>query len=233
MLDHTQPLLHAENVHKNFQLLGNQVHALRGVDLDIFEKEFVAIMGPSGSGKSTLLHLLGGLDEPTSGAIYLDGQSLNALDEAVRSRLRSEKIGFVFQLFDLLPLLTAQQNVEFPLALVGVPQVNRRARASELLADLGLSDKRAALPQDLSGGQKQRVALARALANHPRVILADEPTGSLDSLTAREVMDLLHEANRKYETTIVMVTHDEDRAAQADRIIRLRDGRVVASERAQ
>ncbi len=233
MLETLQPLLHAENLHKTFQLQGTSVHALRGVDLHIFEKEFVAIMGPSGSGKSTLLYLLGGLDEPTSGTVYLEGLMLSALAEQERSRVVREKIGFVFQMFDLLPLLTAQQNVEFPLALVGVPQANRQTRASELLADLGLSDKRAALPQDLSGGQKQRVAIARALANHPRVILADEPTGSLDSVTAREVMALLCEANRKYETTVVMVTHDEDMAAQADRIIQLRDGRVVTSEDVQ
>ncbi|HZQ08619.1 MAG TPA: ABC transporter ATP-binding protein [Anaerolineae bacterium] len=233
MLETRQPILRAENVHKTFLLQGAQVQALRGVDLEIFEKEFVAIMGPSGSGKSTLLHLLGGLDGATRGEIYLEGHPLGRLGEAELARLRREKIGFVFQLFDLLPLLTAQQNVEFPLAVAGLPQVNRRARAGELLTELGLSGKRDALPDELSGGQKQRVAIARALANHPRVILADEPTGSLDTLTAREVIDLLRQANRMYETTIVMVTHDADAAARADRIVRLRDGRVVSSESVQ
>lgn len=166
MIENRQTMLRAENVYKTFQLQGNQVHALRGVDLDIFPKEFVAIMGPSGSGKSTLLSLLGGLDDPTRGTIYLEGQPLNTLGEAERARVRREKIGFVFQLFDLFPLLTAQQNVEFPLSLGGLGKPNRAARAGELLLELGLSNKRDALPDELSGGQKQRVAIARALANH-------------------------------------------------------------------
>jgi putative ABC transport system ATP-binding protein len=146
--------------------------------------------------------------------------------------VRRDKIGFVFQSFDLLPLLTAQQNVEFPLALGGASQAARAARAAELLAQVGLAEKRDALPDELSGGQKQRVAIARALAHQPRVIFADEPTGSLDSLTARDVLELLRDASRKNGTTMVMVTHDEEDAAQADRIVRLRDGRVVETERA-
>jgi ABC-type lipoprotein export system ATPase subunit len=221
-----EPILRAERLHRTYRLPGVAVEALRGVDLEIYAGEFVAIMGPSGSGKSTLLNLLGGLDDPTGGVVYLAGQPISALPEEERARLRRQQFGFVFQSYDLLALLSARQNVEFPLAVAGVAAAVRRARATDLLAQLGLADKADAMPDELSGGQKQRVALARALANRPRVILADEPTGSLDSLMAGEVIALLRQVVSDYATSVVMVTHDAGDAGQADRIIRLRDGRL-------
>ena len=221
------PIIRAEGLAKIYRGQGAVVEALRGVDLAIHPGEFVAIMGPSGSGKSTLLNLLGGLDDPTGGSVSLAGQPLSSMTENVRARLRRREVGFVFQSFDLLPLLTAQQNVEFPLAVGAVTNPERSARASALLTKVGLADKKDAMPDELSGGQKQRVAIARALANQPQVIFADEPTGSLDSLSAGEVIDILRQAVAERGTTVVMVTHDADDAAKADRIIHLRDGRVV------
>lgn len=226
MADRFDPILRAENLRKTYHLQGATIQALCGLDLTIRAGEFVAIMGPSGSGKSTLLNLLGGLDEPTGGLVYLNGHLQSALDENARADLRRKLIGFVFQSFDLLPLLTVQQNVEFPLAVAGIGALERRERASELLDQMSLSGKKDALPDELSGGQKQRVAIARALANQPSVIFADEPTGSLDSLTATEVLELLHQVTARKGMTLVMVTHDEEDAGRADRIIRLRDGRI-------
>ena len=221
------PIIRAEGLTKIYRGQGAVIEAFRGVDLAIHPGEFVAIMGPSGSGKSTLLNLLGGLDDPTSGRVKLAGQQLSSMTENLRTRLRRREIGFVFQSFDLLPLLTAQQNVEFPLAVGGVTDPERGTRACTLLTQVGLADKRDAMPDELSGGQKQRVAIARALANQPKVIFADEPTGSLDSLSAGEVIDILRQAVAERGTTVVMVTHDADDAGKADRIIHLRDGRVV------
>jgi putative ABC transport system ATP-binding protein len=222
-----EPVVRAETLHKTYRLRGREVHALRGVDLAIALGEFVAIMGPSGCGKSTLLNLLGGLDEPTSGAVYTLGRRLSSLNEHARALLRRTEIGFVFQSYDLLPYLTAQENVEFPLAVAGVKPAQRQTIAIQLLTAVELDHKVDALPDELSGGQKQRVAIARTLATQPRVIFADEPTGSLDSLTGSEIIALLRRAVVEYGTTVVMVTHDPEDAGKADRIIHLRDGRLA------
>jgi putative ABC transport system ATP-binding protein len=220
-----EPVVRAETLHKTYHLRGREVHALRGIDLAIAPGEFVAIMGPSGCGKSTLLNLLGGLDEPTSGEVYILGRRLSSLNEHARTLLRRTEIGFVFQSYDLLPYLTARENVEFPLALAEVKPAQRQTIATQLLTAVELHDKVDALPDDLSGGQKQRVAIARTLATQPRVIFADEPTGSLDSLTGSEIVALLRRAVAEYGATVVMVTHDPGDASKADRIIHLRDGR--------
>ncbi len=208
------------------------VNALADVDLTVRQGEFVAIMGPSGSGKSTLLNLLGGLDQPTAGAVQLGGQDLAGLSDEALAALRRQTLGFIFQRHDLLPILTVQENVEFPLLLAGRAPADRKRRAAALLAQVGLAEKAYNLPEELSGGQQQRVGIARALANGPRILLADEPTGNLDSATAAEILDLLAALGRQEGLTLVMVTHDEDDAARADRIVRLRDGRVVAEQEA-
>lgn len=221
------PIVRAEALQKTYRQRGRVVEALRGVDLEIYSGEFVAFMGPSGCGKSTLLNLLGGLDEPTGGAAYIAGQRISGLSEGARALMRRKRISFVFQAYDLLPLLTVAQNVEFPLALAGVPHAAAHARALDLLAQVSLAEKHDALPDELSGGQKQRVAIARTLAVEPQVIFADEPTGSLDSLTGSEVIALLREAVVEQGTTLVMVTHDAEDAGKADRIVRLFDGCIV------
>ena len=230
MPDLHEPVLRAQQLSKTYRLSGSTVEALRGVDLEIQRGEFVAIMGPSGSGKSTLIHLLGGLDDPTGGAVYLAGEPLSALPERSRAILRRRQIGFVFQSYYLLPYLSARQNVEFALAVDGMPAAARHLQAEGALRSIGLEAKTDAMPDQLSGGEKQRVAIARALVKHPRVILADEPTGSLDSLSAAEVIALLRALVVRDQTTLVMVTHDEDDARQADRVLYLRDGRLAGSE---
>jgi ABC-type lipoprotein export system ATPase subunit len=222
-----KPIVQATAVRKTYRLQGTLVEALRGVDFTAYPGEFVAIIGPSGCGKSTLLNVLGGLDDPTSGEVIIDGQRLRGLDEKARALLRRTTIGYVFQSYDLLPLLTARQNVEFPLAVTGMAPERRRVRALELLEQMGLADKQDALPDLLSGGQQQRIALARTLASAPLVIFADEPTGSLDSLTGAEIIALLRRAVAEYGATIIMVTHDAEDAGKADRIVQLRDGIVV------
>jgi putative ABC transport system ATP-binding protein len=221
------PLVQAEALHKAYRHRGVVVAALRGVDLAIYPGEFVAIIGPSGCGKSTLVNLLGGLDEPTSGTVYFAGQRISALGEGARALLRRRRIGFVFQAYDLLPLLTVAQNIEFPLAVAGVSPAAAHACALDLLAQVGLADKAEAMPDDLSGGQQQRVAIARTLAIEPDVVFADEPTGSLDTLTGGDIIALLRGAVSARGMTLVMVTHDAEDAAKADRIVRLLDGRVV------
>jgi putative ABC transport system ATP-binding protein len=226
------PIVEGRNLHKVYHLRNTRVEAVRGVDLKIYPGEFVAIMGPSGCGKSTLLNLLAGLDEPTEGEVFVAGQCLEGLDEGERARLRRRLVGFVFQSFDLLPLLTVVQNVEFPLALAGTDSKNRRERAVDMLSQVGLTGKEDAVPDELSGGQKQRVAIARTLVTGPDVIFADEPTGSLDSLTGSDILSLLRAAVDESGSTVVMVTHDEHDARVADRILRLRDGRLWAQEAA-
>ena len=216
-------VLEARGLAKTYDTGGAEVLALRGVDLAIERGEFVAIMGPSGCGKSTLLNLLAGLDRPTAGEVRLDGERIDRLSEAELARLRRRKIGFVFQFFNLLPTLSAVENVELPLLLVGRGRKHARRTASELMYDLGVGDKRAAAPAQLSGGQQQRVALARALANTPHIVLGDEPTGNLDSAAAREVLGLLRAARDRGQTLLI-VTHDARVAAAADRIVALRDG---------
>jgi putative ABC transport system ATP-binding protein len=218
-------VLEARGLAKTYETGGAQVLALRGVDLAIERGEFVAIMGPSGCGKSTLLNLLAGLDRPTAGEVRLDGNRIDQLGEAELARLRRRRIGFVFQFFNLLPTLSAVENVELPLLLVGQRRRDARRTADELLGELGVGDKRAAAPVQLSGGQQQRVALARALANSPDIVLGDEPTGNLDSAAAREVLGLLRAARERGQT-LLLVTHDARVAAAADRIVMLRDGLV-------
>jgi putative ABC transport system ATP-binding protein len=205
------------------------VGALRGISLVVREGEFVTIMGASGSGKSTLLGILGCLDRPTTGAYLLVGREMSRLDETHRARVRGERIGFVFQAYNLLPRSTAFKNVELPLVYAGVPARERRRRVLEALMEVGVAERARHLPAQLSGGEQQRVAIARALVVQPSVLLADEPTGNLDSTSAEDVLRLLERLNRR-GATIVMVTHSGDVAARASRIVRLADGRIVADE---
>ena len=220
------PVLEARNLAKTYETGGAKVLGLRGVDISIERGEFVAVMGPSGCGKSTLLNLLAGLDRPTAGEVRLDGVRIDGLSETDLARLRRRKVGFVFQFFNLVPTLSAVENVELPLLLVGRRRRAARRSANELLTDLGIAEKQGAAPAELSGGEQQRVALARALANRPDVVLADEPTGNLDSASARDVLGLFREARGRGQT-LLLVTHDASVASAADRVIRLRDGLVV------
>ena len=222
------PVLEAKNLAKTYETGGAKVLGLRGVDISIERGEFVAIMGPSGCGKSTLLNLLAGLDRPTAGEVWLDGERLDGLSETDLARLRRRKVGFVFQFFNLVPTLSAVENVELPLLLVGRRRGEARQSAHELMSDLGIPGKEEAAPAELSGGEQQRVALARALANRPDVVLADEPTGNLDSAAARDVLGLFREAQSRGQT-LLLVTHDASVASVADRVITLRDG-LVADE---
>jgi putative ABC transport system ATP-binding protein len=218
-------VLEARSLAKTYDTGGAKVFGLRGVDLSIERGEFVAIMGPSGCGKSTLLNLLAGLDRPTSGEVWLDGERIDELSETQLARLRRRKVGFVFQFFNLVPTLSVVENVELPLLLVGCRRGDARRSANELLNELGIADKDSAAPALLSGGQQQRVALARALANTPDVVLGDEPTGNLDSAATREVLALLRAARDRGQT-LLLATHDARVAAAADRIVTLRDGLV-------
>ncbi len=204
-----------------------EVHAVRGIDLDIARGEFAAITGPSGCGKSTLLHLLGAIDAPSSGRVFVNGRDTAQLGDAEATAFRLRHIGFVFQRFYLMPTLSAQENVELPLAEAGLGKAARRARASELLGYVGLGDRRGHRPTQLSGGEQQRVAIARALANEPALLLADEPTGELDATTGEKLLALFGQLNRD-GTTLVFVTHDSVVANSARRVIRLLDGRVAS-----
>jgi putative ABC transport system ATP-binding protein len=201
------------------------VHALRGVSIDVQRGELVAVMGPSGSGKSTLMHLLAGLDKPTSGQVSIAGIDLTGLDDAKLTRVRREHIGFVFQFFNLLPMLSAEENVVLPLSIAG--EKPDKAWFEELLSATGLADRRHHRPSELSGGQQQRVAIARALVTRPTIVFADEPTGNLDSKTSGEILELLRSSAETYNQTIVMVTHEARAAAIADRILFLADGLIV------
>jgi putative ABC transport system ATP-binding protein len=221
------PVLEARQLAKTYETGGTRVLGLRGVDLSVERGEFVAIMGPSGCGKSTLLNLLAGLDRPTAGEVWLDGERIDGLSETDLARLRRRRVGFVFQFFNLVPTLSAVENVELPLLLVGRRRREARRSANDLLSELGIREKHAA-PVQLSGGEQQRVALARALANRPDVVLADEPTGNLDSAAARGVLALFRDARDRGQT-LLLVTHDASVASAADRVITLRDG-LVAGE---
>jgi putative ABC transport system ATP-binding protein len=219
-------MIELKNVHKVYPMGEVSVPALRGINLTIHPGEFVAIMGPSGSGKSTLMHLLGCLDLPSDGVVQLDGKDITTLDEDTLAQIRGKKVGFVFQTFNLIPTLTAQENVEMPLFFQGVPREKRRARAAELLRKVGLDGRLHHKPAQLSGGERQRVAIARALANDPEIILADEPTGNLDSESGKAILELLAQLHREGKT-IILVTHNPEAAAYAQRIVRIRDGRLV------
>jgi putative ABC transport system ATP-binding protein len=222
--------LDARGLHKRFTLGGEVVHALAGVDLRVGVGEFVAVMGPSGSGKSTLLHLLGLLDAPDEGTIAIGGVATGGLDDDRLTELRRLKLGFLFQSFELIPNLTARENILLPAEIAGLLDEGRE-RLAGLAGGLGIVDRLDHRPDQLSGGQRQRVALARALVNDPVVVLADEPTGNLDSRTGREVLDLLAAGVRRDAWTVVMVTHDPKAAAMADRIVFLRDGKVSGEAR--
>lgn len=206
----------------------NELEILHGIDLTVQTGEFLSIVGESGSGKSTLMNVIGALDRPTSGTYELDGEEVDSLDDATLSRIRNEKIGFVFQSFNLIPRVSALENVEVPLLYAGVPSKERRARAMDLLTMVGMEDRADHQPNELSGGQNQRVAIARAMANDPAILLADEPTGALDSETSHLVMDLFHQLHEERGKTIVLITHSNELAAETERIVKLSDGRIVA-----
>lgn len=226
------PLIHIKDVVKTYDMGAELVHALSGVSLDIEENEYVAIMGPSGSGKSTLMNVIGCLDTPTSGLYEFEGQNVGDLDDNELAEIRNRKIGFVFQTFNLLPRSTALHNVELPLIYAGMPSHKRRERAEESLEAVGLGDRMTHKPNELSGGQRQRVAVARALANNPSIILADEPTGNLDSKTGVEIMQLFSDLHTQ-GNTIILVTHEEDIAAHSHRILRLFDGKIASDEKVE
>ncbi len=226
-------MIKLENVVRTYQLGKTQVEALRGVDLQINRGEFVAIMGPSGSGKSTLMHLLGALDRPTDGILLLNGQDIVQDSRNVLAELRSRKVGFVFQMFNLIPTLSALDNVEFPMMFAGTPRKERRSRAQRLLELVGLEGRLRHKPSELSGGERQRVAIARALANDPEILLADEPTGNLDSKSGKQIMELLARLNEERGMTLIVVTHDPAIANYAQRTIQILDGQIqdLANER--
>ena len=222
-------LIRIEGLHKSYQTSAGLFPALREVNLSIAAGEFVAIMGPSGSGKSTFMNILGCLDKPSAGRYFLDGRSVAELSKDELALLRNRTIGFVFQGYNLLQRISLLENVALPLIYCGAEHEERQQRARELLAKVGLADKATSLPNQISGGQQQRVAIARALINHPRLILADEPTGNLDSRTSEEIMTLFEELNRE-GITIVLVTHEEDIARHAQRQVRFHDGRIVSDQ---
>ena len=223
-----EPIVSCRRLRRTYRSGERERSAVRDVDLDVSPGEWVAIMGPSGCGKSSLLHLLGGLDTPDDGTVTVDGDDIGALDETHRALLRRSRIGYVFQFFNLVQDFTVAENIELPMLLAGARRAVARARRDELLAAVGLEDVAGASPSQLSGGQQQRVAIARALANRPRVLLADEPTGNLDTESARQVLALLREQHDAGQT-IVMVTHDPRVAAVADRLLVMEDGRITAS----
>lgn len=223
-----QPIIDIKGITRNFPLGNEVVKVLKGIDLTINKGEYVALMGPSGSGKSTLMNLLGCLDTPTGGTYILNGKDVSKMSDNELAEIRNKEIGFVFQTFNLLPRTTALDNVALPMVYAGYKKPERNERASQVLTQVGLEDRMDHKPNQLSGGQRQRVAVARALVNHPSIILADEPTGNLDSKTSVEIMKLFNEIHAN-GNTVILVTHEEDIAAYAHRVIRLRDG-VIESD---
>lgn len=222
-------VLQTTSLRREYQMGRESIVALGGIDISIQKGEFVAIMGPSGSGKSTLLNLLGGLDQPTNGKVILDGHDLSEYNEEQLAAIRRQKMGFIFQRHDLFPVLTTRENIEFPMLLNEIPVEERHARSGQLLNLVQLDDKADSLPEELSGGQQQRVGIARALANAASILLADEPTGNLDSATSEDIIDSLIALKRDRNLTLIMVTHDSAVAAHADRILQLKDGQLVSS----
>jgi len=224
-----QLVLSTRDVHRDYPLSGSAVHAVRGVSLDVTRGEYVAIVGPSGCGKSTLLNLLGAIDRPTTGTVEIGGTAVSSLPDREATRFRLTHIGFVFQRFYLLPVLSARENIELPMAEAKIAAAERQQRSTELLGYVGLAERAGHRPSELSGGEQQRVAIARALANRPTVLLADEPTGELDARTGADVIALFDRLNRD-GMTIVVVTHDEKLAGAARRVVHMLDGRVVRDE---
>ncbi|MBQ6896450.1 MAG: ABC transporter ATP-binding protein [Oscillospiraceae bacterium] len=221
-------MIQMKNIRKSYYIgKPNQLEILHGIDLTVYEGEFVAIVGESGSGKSTLMNIIGALDRPTEGSYILDGVDIQRADDKSLSEIRNRKVGFVFQTFNLIGRQSALKNVELPMLYAKVPQKERNARAKQLLEMVNMSERMNHQPNELSGGQKQRVAIARAMANNPAIILADEPTGALDSATSRTVMDIFHTLNKEHGKTIVLITHSPALAAECDRIITLVDGEIT------
>jgi putative ABC transport system ATP-binding protein len=216
-------IIHLESLHKSYFMGRQAINVLKGISMDIFKNEYVALMGPSGSGKSTLMNILGCLDSPTSGTYILNSSDVSKMDDNELADIRNKEIGFVFQQFNLLPRMTALENVALPLVYAGIPKKQRLERAMDVIKKVGLGDRSHHKPNELSGGQIQRVAIARALVNNPAIILADEPTGNLDSKTSVEIMEMFHQIHET-GNTVVLVTHEEDIARYARRVIRLRDG---------
>ncbi len=214
------------DVHKVYRIGNHEVHALRGVSLKVENGEFLTVMGPSGSGKSTLLHLIGCLDKPTRGKVFVKGVDTSKLSDRKLTEMRMRTIGFVFQQYHLIPTLTALENVELPMVFMGVPSGRRRRRALKLLEMIGLKGKEDRKPNELSGGEQQRVAIARALANDPEILLCDEPTGNLDTKTGLQVMDIIKDMNVEKGVTIILVTHNPSLSRYADRTVKIRDGRL-------
>ena len=222
-----EPIIRMRGIYKRFYIgQPNELEILHGIDLDVMPGEFLSIVGPSGSGKSTLMNLIGVLDRPTEGQYILDGTTVSTAKDDQLSAIRNKSIGFVFQNFNLIARTNAQKNVELPMMYAGVPAGKRAARARELLAMVDMADRMNHQPNELSGGQKQRVAIARAMANDPAFIVADEPTGALDSKTGRMVMDLFHKLNREQGKTIILITHNQELAEETDRFVTMRDGRL-------
>ena len=226
-----EPIIRMRGIYKRFYIgQPNELEILHGIDLDVMPGEFLSIVGPSGSGKSTLMNLIGVLDRPTEGQYILDGTTVSTAKDDQLSAIRNKSIGFVFQNFNLIARTNAQKNVELPMMYAGVPAGKRAARARELLAMVDMADRMNHQPNELSGGQKQRVAIARAMANDPAIILADEPTGALDSKTGRMVMDLFHKLNREQGKTIILITHNQELAEETDRFVTMRDGRLYVGD---
>lgn len=221
------PILELQNVKKSYKMGDSDLEVLKGINLKIKENEFISIMGPSGSGKSTLLHILGILDRPTSGNVRMDGVNTATLDDSALARLRGEKIGFVFQFFNLYPTLTARENVELPMRIVERNEAYRKKRSSELLNVVRMKHRSDHFPSQLSGGERQRIAIARSLGNDPSIILTDEPTGNLDTKTSKEILEFLKSLHEEYNKTIIMVTHESTIANYAKRKIYIKDGMII------